>query len=96
MLEKERERYRITAVNMDKLKGLLSIRRMDRVPNAWIKVLCGVTKEVDERLDEGLLRWFGHVERMKDRIAQRVYVEECAGSRTAGRPWKRWIDAVKD
>ena len=31
-----------------------------------------------------------------DRIAKRLYVRECAGSRSAGRPRKRWIDSVKD
>ena len=31
-----------------------------------------------------------------DRIAKRVYVGEYAGSRSVGRPWKRWIDTVKD
>ena len=36
---------------------------------------------MDERIDEGVLRWFGRVERMEnDRIAKRVYLEECAGS----------------
>ena len=56
----------------------------------------GVTKGVDEKTDD-VLRWFGHVERMEnDRIAKRVYVGECAGSRSVGRPRKRWIDTVKD
>ena len=42
-----------------------------------------MTKGVNERIGKGVLRWFGHVERMeKDRIAKRVYVEECAGSRS--------------
>ena len=31
-----------------------------------------------------------------DRSAMRVYVGECAGSRSVERPWKRWIDIVKD
>ena len=54
-------------------------------------------KELDERIDEGALRWFGSVERMeKDKISKRVYVGECAGSRSLGRPRKRWIDTVKD
>ena len=26
----------------------------------------------------------------------RVYVGECTGSYSMGRPWKRWIDTVKD
>ena len=59
---------------MDNLRGLLSIRRMDRVPNAWIRELYGVTKGLDERID-GVLPWFGHVERMEnDRFAKIVYV----------------------
>ena len=32
----------------------------------------------------------------KDRIAKRVYVGECAGSRSVGRLQKRWTDTVKD
>ena len=44
-------------------------------------------KCIDERIDEGVVRWFGHVERMKrDRIAKRVYVGECVGSHSVGRP----------
>ena len=49
---------------MDKLRGLLGIRRMDRVLNVRKRKLCGVKKSLDERVDEGVLRWFTHVERM--------------------------------
>ena len=39
-----------------------------------------MTKGVDERIVEGVFRWFEHVERMEsDRIAERVYVGKCAG-----------------
>ena len=56
-----------------------------------------MTKGVDERTDEGVLRWCGHVQRMeKERIAKRVYVGKCAGSRSVSRPRKRWINTVKD
>ena len=27
---------------------------------------------------------------------QRVYVGECAGSHSVGRPWNRWIDTMKE
>ena len=58
---------------MDNLRGLLGIRRMDRVPNARIRELCGVTKGVDERIDEGVFQCFDHVERMERNItAKRV------------------------
>ena len=74
--------------------GLLGIRRMDKVPNGWIRELCRVEKGLDERIDKGL---FGHVERMeRDSIAKRVYVGECTGTLSVGRLWKRWIDTVKD
>ena len=82
---------------MDKLRGLLGIRRTDRVQNARIRNLCGVKRGLDERIDEGVFQWFGHVERMeRDWIPKRVYVGDCAGSRSVGRPRKRWIDTVNE
>ena len=52
---------------------------------------------MDERIDEDALRWFGHVEKAEnDSVAKSVYVGECAGSRSLGRPRKRWTDTVKD
>ena len=32
----------------------------------------------------------------RDRIAKRVYVGECAGSRSVDRPQKSWTDVVKE
>ena len=56
--EKE-ERSRVRAVQMHNLRGLIGIRRMDRVLNARIRKLCGVKKGLDEMTDEGVLRWRG-------------------------------------
>ena len=73
MIWREKERSRIRAVQMDNLRSLLGIRRMNKVSNAQIRDLYGVTKSVEERIYEGVLRWFGHVERMEnDRIVKRV------------------------
>ena len=78
MIWRENERSRIRVVQMDNLKGLVGIRRMDKVPNAQIRQLCRVKKGVDKKIDEGVLRWFNHVERMEnDKIAKRVYVGVC-------------------
>ena len=53
-------------------------------------------KGLDERIDEGVLQWFGHVERMgSDIITKRVYIGECAVSCSLGRPQKRWVDTVE-
>ena len=78
-------------MQVDNLKGLLGVRRMDRVPNAWIRELGGVAKGVDE----SVFHWFRHIEKMEnDTIANRVYVGECVDSRLVGRPRKRWIDSA--
>ena len=53
-----------------------------------------VRKGIDERIDEGVLRSFGHV--VRNRIAKRVYVGVCAGSRSVGRPRKRWVDTAME
>ena len=45
---------------MDNLKGLLA-----RVPNTLIRELSGVKGGLDERINEFLLWWFGHVKRME-------------------------------
>ena len=78
-------------------EGYWVLRRMDRVPNARIRKLCELRKGLDERIDEDVLLWFGHVERMeRDRIAKRTYVGECAGSRSLGTLRKRWVDTVNE
>ena len=52
---------------------------------------------MDSRIDEGVLQWYGHVERMEnDRITKWEYVEDCTGSHSVGQPQKRWINAMKD
>ena len=92
MIWKEEERSRIRAVQMDK-RNLLGTRRMDRVPNAQIRELCGMVKGVDERIEEDVLHWFSHIESMEnDRIAKRLYVGEFAGSSSAGQPRKEEVD----
>ena len=45
---------------MDNLKVLMGIRRMDTIPNARIRELCRERKGLDEKIDEGVLRWFSH------------------------------------
>ena len=50
-------------------------------------------KWVDEIIDEGVLRGFGHVERMENhRIGKRLYVGEFADSTSVGQPWKEVVD----
>ena len=58
---------------MDKIRSLLGIRRIDRVPNSRKRELCGVRIGWMKGLRK--IQWFSHVERIEnDMIAKRVYV----------------------
>ena len=74
---------------MNNLRGLQTIRKVYKLPKALIRELRGVTKGVDEMIDEGVVRFFGHVERMEnDRIPKRDYVREWGSSHSVGPPRK--------
>ena len=63
---------------------------MDRVSNAGVRELCRVKKGLGETINEGILQWFSHVERMEsDKTAKSVYVEEYTGSHSVDRLRKR-------
>ena len=53
MIQRGKERSMIRTVQIDNLRGLLGIRRMDKVPNVRIRQICGVMKAVEngERQD---------------------------------------------
>ena len=55
MIWREKGKFRIRAVQMDRIRGLLDIRRIDSVLNSQIRDMCRVMKEVDKRIDEGVL-----------------------------------------
>ena len=82
MILKEKERPRIRTIQINNLRGLLGIRRMDKVSKARIIKLCGVTKSMN---DEGspIVRQLQRLE--NDRIAKRVYVGKWGSSRSVGR-----------
>ena len=56
MIWREKERSRLRAVQMDNIRGLLDIRRMDKVAKVRIRKFWVVTKGVDEKIDEGVFR----------------------------------------
>jgi hypothetical protein len=90
-------RSKVQAVQMDNLRGILGVRRIDKMRNEHIRELCGVKKGVTERINEYILRWFGHMERMDvNRLVKRMYNSECVGDRPVGRPKKRWIESLKE
>src|SRR5678815_2020700 len=82
---------------MDNLRGVLGVRRIDKMGNELLRELCGMKKGVNERINESTLRWFGDMERMNDsRLVKRMYSGECVRNRPAGRPKKKWIESVNE
>ena len=52
-----------------------------------MRVGAGIERELASRADQGVLRWFGHVERMDEyRMERRVLMAEVNGGRVRGRP----------
>ena len=68
----------------------------NRVRNEEVCRRAGIERELATRVDQSVLRWFGHVEKMDEyRIPRRVWMAEVTGRRVRGRPRFGWMDGVK-
>ena len=62
------------------------------MPNAQVQGPCVLKMRVDKKIDESVLRWFGHIERMRnDRVRVR---EGCMEGFSVDRRKKRWRDSM--
>ena len=79
------DRKRMEAVEMNCLRNICGLGRIDRVSNVEIRRMCGKNVSVCQRMDQGVLRWFGHVERMgNERLVKRAYDSGVRGVRRRG------------
>ena len=66
------------------------------VKNEEVRSRAGIERELASRVDQRVLRWFRHVERMDEyRMARRVLMAEVSGGRVQGRQRLGWMDGVK-
>ena len=90
------ERRRMNVFDMRCLRYMAGVTVMDRVRNEEIRRRVGVEKDLADRVDERVLGWFGHVERMEnERLAKQIVGSEVSGPRARGRPRLGWMDGVK-
>ena len=69
---------------------------MDGVRNEEVRRRAGIERELANRADQRVLRWFGHVERMDEyRMARRVLMAGVSAGRVRGKPRLGWMDGVK-
>lgn len=49
------------ALEMNTLRGILGVRKMDKLSNERIWEINGMVKSLVDRVTEGIFRWHGHV-----------------------------------
>ena len=80
-------RKKVNVLEMKCLRNMVGVSRMDRVRNEEVRRRAGIERELASRADQGVLRWFGHMEKMDEyRMARRVLMAEVSGGRVRGRP----------
>ena len=90
------ERKRLNVLEMRCLRSMCGVTRLDRIRNEEVRRRTGVVRELAERADQRVLKWFGHMERMSDeRLVKRVLKSEVSGRCVRGRPRIGWMDGVK-
>ncbi|GBP11929.1 hypothetical protein EVAR_74554_1 [Eumeta japonica] len=70
----EKNESRVNAVEMRWLRNMRGVSRKDRCRNSNVRERCGFKEDVVIRVERGMLRWFGHLERMSDgRLTKQIY-----------------------
>ena len=90
------ERRKVNVLDIKCLRSLVGVSRMNRVRNEEVRMRAGIERELANRADQRVLRWFGHVERMDDYcMARMVLMADVSMGRVRGRPRLGWMDGVK-
>ena len=74
------ERRKVNVLEMKCLRSLVGVSRMDGVRNEEVHRRAKIERELASKVDQRVLRWFGHVERMDEyHMARRVLMAEVSG-----------------
>ena len=92
---KAREKRRLNDIDMKCSRRMCGVTVMDRIRNDVIREEVGVIRDLAGRVENCVLRGFGHVERMEgERMSKRIYDLGLEGGRGRGRPRRGWMDGV--
>ncbi|GBP24391.1 DNA polymerase epsilon catalytic subunit A [Eumeta japonica] len=94
----EKNEKKISAVEMRSLRTMCGVPRKDKCRNSDVRGRCGLKKDVLTRVVIGMLRWFGHLERMNgSRLTTQNYRANVCDEKVAkGRPKKSYADHIGD
>ena len=59
-------RRKVNVLEMNCLRSLVGVSRLDRVRNEEVRWRAGIERELASRADQRVLRWIGHVERIHE------------------------------
>ncbi len=68
---------------------------MNQVRNDEMSRRTVVLTELADRAEQGVLRWFRHIEWTKGAWVKRITRSDVKGTRPRGRPQIRWMNSVK-
>ena len=86
---------RINAVEMRSLRSMYGVSLSERIPNDVIRNRCELKDSIVTRVERGMLRWFGHLERMDERrLTKKIYCAKVDGSVGRGRPTKTFLSQI--
>ena len=91
-----RQEQELSVAELRMLRFALGVTRRDRIRNEYIRGTAGV-EQIENKLRESRLRWYGHVMRRDDDyIGRRMIDMELPGKRKRWRPKRRYMDVVKE
>ncbi len=86
---------RLNIMKMRRLRNMCGVTQVDQVRNdeVW---RTGVAKTLAEQAEQGVLQWFGHVERIEEEhLVKKTTRSDMRGVRPRGRLQMGWLDSVK-
>jgi hypothetical protein len=93
----KKDTSKLNAVEMRSLRNICGKNLNDRIRNECIRRECDMEEDVVTKIKKGMLRWFGHIERMdSERLTKKVYMGEVSGKRKCGRPRKKWLNQIEE
>ncbi len=76
---------RLNVMEVRCLRSMCAVTQMDQVRNDEMRT--GVVKELAEQAEQGVLQWFGHLERMEEEcLVKKITRSDLRGLRPRGRP----------
>ena len=92
--KKQVEKMELAEMKM--LRFAMVVMRKDKIRNKYIRGTIKV-EQLEMKMREGRLRWYGHVMRRdQECVGRRIIEMELLGRRRRGRPRKRFLDVVKE